>query len=225
MQLRCALISVVLLTLPFTHSMQAQQSIPEPIPGVHITNGSIPWAVDVYNGKQELVPIHHSAIDLNNHKGANVAGSLAGSFFYKPKATTEISGAHARVALHTDEPAFYVHVMNDPGGDSPDTSWAIVRAVVKKDRRVFSQIRFTQLTDNAKRSDSQVEATIESLPDGWLKITPSAPLAPGEYALMPIPKAQNAFSTFVFDFSLDPNGPNASDALSAPNAQESGAKP
>lgn len=214
MHFRCALATIAALTLLPVLPIHAQ-SVPEPIPGVHITNGTIPWAVDVYNGKQELVPIHHTDIDLNNHRGANVAGSLAGSFFYKPKATTEIPGAHARVALHTGKPVFYVHVMNDPGGDPSDANWAIVRAVVKKDRRVLAQIKFTQLTDNAKRSDAQVEATVEQLPDGWLKITPTDPLAPGEYALMPIPRTQNAYSVAVFDFSLNPNGPNAPDALSA----------
>jgi hypothetical protein len=193
------------------------QSSPEPIPGVHIPNGDVPWAVDVYDGKQQIVPIHHTAIDLNNHKGANVAGSLAGSFFYKPKMTTEINGAHARVSLHIGKPIFYVRVMNDPEGDSSDgfSYWAIVRATVKNDRRILAKIKFTQLTGNAKRSDSQVEASIEKLGDGWLKITPTTPLSPGEYALQPIPKGQNAFSTVVFDFSIDPKGPNATDALSA----------
>jgi hypothetical protein len=68
--------------IPFAGSAYAQH-IPEPIPGVQITNGSYPWAVDVFEGKQELVPIHHTNVGVNNHKGANVAGSLAGSFLYQ----------------------------------------------------------------------------------------------------------------------------------------------
>ena len=197
--------------------MQAQ-SIPEPVPGAHITNGSIPWAVDVFDGKQELVPIHHTAIGVDNHRGANLAGSLAGSFFYKPKMTTEIEGAHARVALHTGKPAFYVHVMSDPDGDSSSMidHWAIVRAAVKKDKRIISQIKFTQLTGKSKRDDSQVDATVETLAGGWLKITPVDALSPGEYALLPITKVANTFSTVVYDFTIDPNAPDAPDALSEP---------
>lgn len=216
MQLHRTFAPIVVLALSFVLPIEAQ-NIPEPIPGVHITNGSVPWAVDVYNDKQELVPIHHTDIEVNNHRGANVAGSLAGSFFYKPKMTTEISGAHARVALHSDKPVFYVHGMNDPGGESTGMfdHWAIVRAVVKRDSRVLAQVNFTQLTGNAKRSDSQIDATIETLPDGWLKITPNNPLTLGEYALQPVTKVANTFSTVVFDFSIDPKAPNASDALSA----------
>ncbi|WP_263367618.1 hypothetical protein [Edaphobacter bradus] len=207
------------LTLALIGSAPAQ-NIPEPIPGVQITNGSFPWAVDVYEGKQQLVPIHHTNVGVNNHKGANVAGSLAGSVFYKPKMTTEIEGAHARVALHTDKPVFYVHVMDDdPGGDSSTNllaNWAIVRAKVDKDRRILAQINFTQLTGNAKRRDTQVDANGEKFSDGWLKITPKEPLAVGEYVLQPVPRVANTFSTVVFDFTIDPKAPNSSEARSAP---------
>lgn len=209
------LLALVAIAAPLTVPARGQ-NVPDPVPGAHITNGSIPWAVDVYDGKQELVPIHHTTVDVDNHRGRNVAGSLAGGFFYKPKMTTEIAGTHARVALHTGKPVFYVHVMSDPGGDSTGglfDHWAIVRAVVKKDHRVISQIKFTQLTGKAKRDDSQVDTTVATLKDGWLKITPVDPLANGEYALLPVTSVANTFSTVVFDFTIDPNGPNAPDAV------------
>jgi len=219
--LRYLRVSIALaFILPFLPSGQAQK-IPEPIPGVHITNGSIPWALDVYEGKQQLVPIHHTNVEVNNHKGANVAGSLAGSVFYKPRFTTEISGAHARIALHSDKPVFYVHVMDDPAGDSsdaPSANWAIVRAIVNKDHRVLAQVNFTQLTGNAKRNDSQVDTTIEKLSDGWFKIVPKDPMSPGEYALQPVPKVANTFSTTVFDFTIDSKAPNSPEALSSPSS-------
>jgi hypothetical protein len=206
--------SAVVLVFPLS---APSQNIPEPIPGVPITNGTIPWAVDVYQGKPQLVPIHHTTVGVNNHKGANVAGSLAGSVFYKPKMTTEIDGGHARVALHTGKPVFYVHLMDDSREDSGGTfgDWAIVRAKIDKDHRVLSRVNFTQLTGNAKRSDSQVDVTVEKLSDGWVKMTPKEPLPVGEYALEPIPRGANTFSTVVFDFTLDPNAPNSTEARSA----------
>lgn len=219
LRLYCPAVLLSAFVLVLSGSAYAQ-SIPEPIPGVPITNGSYPWAVDVYEGKQQLVPIHHTNVGVNNHKGANVAGSLAGSVFYKPKMTTEIEGAHARIALHADKPVFYVHVMNDDPSDGSSgnllAQWAIVRAKIDKDRRILAQINFTQLTGNAKRSDAQVDVTVEKLSDGWMKITPKEPLAPGEYALQPAPKVANTFSTVVFDFALDPKAPNSPDAKMAP---------
>ncbi|CAN5582348.1 hypothetical protein BH10ACI4_BH10ACI4_08580 [soil metagenome] len=190
-------------------------------PGLTISNGGLPWALDTFKGKPELVPIHHSTVEVNNHKGANVAGSLAGSFFYKPKMTVELAGLHARTTVHATQPSIYLHKNgdSDPGGESAasDTMvWAVVRATVTKDRRIFAKVQFTQLTGNARRSDGVVDTTLETLPGGWLKLTPKTALEPGEYAVTPILKNQNTFSTVVYDFTLDPNGANASDAVSAP---------
>lgn len=190
------------------------QPAPLAATGLSIPSGSLPYALDHFEGQPQLVPVHHTSVEVNNHKGANVAGSLAGSVFYKPKMTVEVPGAHARTVLHDSSPAFYIHTLDDPdGGGNDSTVFAIVQAVPDKDRRIFAQVRFTQLTGNAKRKDGIIETNTERLPGGWLKLTPSAPLSPGEYALNPIPKAQNAFSTVVFDFTIDPAAPNASDAV------------
>lgn len=215
MQIR--VLTLLAVFLPATACL-AQSSAPEPAPGLRIPNGSLPFAFEHFKGSPQLVPVHHSSVEVNNHKGANVAGALAGSFLYKPKMSTELAGPHARTVLHDGQPSFYVHVLEDPdgGGDSANSEnfvYAIVRATPDKDRRVFAQIRFTQLTGNAKRNDGQVETATERLPDGWLKIMPTTPLAPGEYALTPVPKAQNAFATVVFDFQVDPAAANDTDAI------------
>jgi hypothetical protein len=204
--------SLVVLFLLFPFALLGQD--PEPAPGLRIPAGSLPYALDHFQGKPQLVPVHHSNIELNNHRGANVAGSLAGSFLYKPKITFEVAGEHARTILHDAQPSFYVHVLEDPdSGPNDGPVFAIVSAMPGKDRRVFAQIRFTQLTGNAKRNDGSVDLTVEHPPGGWLKITPQSPLPPGEYALTPIPKAQNAFSTVVFDFAIDPTAANDADAV------------
>ncbi|HTD96751.1 MAG TPA: hypothetical protein VK627_07465 [Edaphobacter sp.] len=51
MPLRRVSLALVAIALTFISAIHAQ-SAPEPIPGVKITNGSIPWAVDTYEGKQ-----------------------------------------------------------------------------------------------------------------------------------------------------------------------------
>jgi hypothetical protein len=198
-------------------ALPAQTSLPVVAPGLSIPSGSgaIPLALDQYDGKPELVPVHHSTVELNNHAGANFA---AGMVFAKAKATTELTGSHARVTLHDPKPAFYVHVDVDPdsAGDSAksDTAvWGLVQATVAKDRRIFARIQFTQITGHAKRADGQIDTDTETLSGGWLKIVPKAPLTPGEYAITPIPKTPNSFSTVVFDFTLDPTAPNATEAI------------
>jgi hypothetical protein len=211
-----------LLMLCLCVSALAQDNLPEVAPGLRIPNGSgaIPLALDRFNGVAELVPIHHSTVEVNNHTGANLAGSLAGSFFYKPKVTTELAGTEARTRLHSLQPSIFIHVLVDPdstadSANSDTSQWALVSATVKKDRRVFTKIRFTQLTGHAQRAEGVVETETETLAGGWLKLTPLTLLEPGEYAVMPVPRAANTFASTIFDFAIDPAAPNSNSAVMA----------
>ena len=191
------------------------QQIPDPMvaPGLTVPRSALPFAVDHFQGAPQLVPIHHSNVEVNNHKGANVAGSIMGSVFYKPKMTVEVEGEHARSVVHDTRPVFYLHILQDPGDTGPEDVYAIIKAMPDKGRRIFAKVRFTQMTGDAKRDDGMVDTITEHLPNGWLKLTPRDALAPGEYAVSPIMKSQNAFPTMVYDFMLDPAAPNATDAV------------
>ncbi len=208
---------ILMLPLALATVAAAQNLPPLAAPGLRVpASGSLPYALDRFEDKAELVPVHHSTVQLNNHKGANIAGSLAGSVFYKAKVTLELNGAHARTVLHAATPSFFLRVMDDPDSGPDDTPvYAILRVTPDKENRVFAKVQFTALTGNAKRNDGSVESTTEHLPGGWLKITPSGPLPNGEYVLTAVPKAQNSYANVVFDFAIDPAGANAADAVSA----------
>ena len=211
-------ITSLTLASPLFAQRYSQGDLPLAAPGLRVPGGPLPYALDHFQGLPQLVPVHHTSVELNNHKAANVTGSLAGSFFYKPKMSVEAAGAHARTILHDARPVFFIHILEDPDG-AGDTasretpSFAIVHATVDKDRRIFAQIRFTQLTGEAKRKEGIVDVETERLVHGWLKITPREDLAPCEYAFTPLAKAQNAFSTVVFDFAIDPAAFNLKDAI------------
>lgn len=216
--MRLASVSLcMLLSIRLSAGAQNSAPPPSPAPGLQIPSGALPYALDHFGGLPELVPVHHSTIEVNNHKGSNIAGSALNPFF-KQKMTTELAGAHARTVIHDGTPSFFLHFAEDPdgGGDTENSevpTFAIVHATVDKDRRIFAQIRQTQYTGNAKRIDGVVDAKIERLPGGWVKMTPTAPMPAGEYALSPVPKAQNTFSTMIYDFTIDPAAPNAVDAV------------
>lgn len=104
MKFHCLRVAAILgLSGSFLHAQSLTVA-----PGLTISNGGVPWALDTFQGKSELVPIHHSTVEVNNHKGANVAESLAGSFFYKPKLTVELAGLRARTVLHAAQPSIYL---------------------------------------------------------------------------------------------------------------------
>ena len=86
------------------------QSGPEAAPGLHVPGTAMPYALDSFAGKPELIPIQHSNVSVNNHAGANAAGQLAGSFFFKPKGAAELRGETAAVTLHSRRPVLYFHI-------------------------------------------------------------------------------------------------------------------
>ena len=202
-----------------TAAQLGDAAFPEGVPAPNMPVGNLPWVLDVFDGNKELVPVHRSSVQLDSHNGSNIAGALIAGPIYQSRFTTEISGNTARTPVHTSTPVFFVYVGDEsesgPAAPSVVAGWAVMRLVVDKDRRLLSTVQFTQLTDNAKRSDGQLEVTTEKLPRGWLKISPSAPLTPGEYALLPVMRQTNAFSTSVFDFKVDPESANAKDAFTS----------
>ncbi len=184
-------------------------------PGLCLPNGSRPYTLDTFQGVNQLLPMHSSAVQTNNHKGSNVAGGLLAGPFYKAKFTTELEGKQAKTVVHTGTPVFFVRLSEEADeGQSGLAGWAVVHVLVDKDRRLLSTVKFTQLTGNAKRSDTQVDAATEPMAEGWIKITPREALAPGEYVLEPVMKQENAYSLAVYDFRIDPASiENAADAI------------
>lgn len=196
--------------------MLTGQEKPVVAAGLSIPSTAIPYALDTFDGKPELVPIHHSNVSVNNHAGANVAGELAGSFFYKPKSTTELPEAAAAVTLHARRPILYLHP-DDQDDSSPDhnenlVGWAIVRAKSEKDKRIVSQIRVTQLTGHAKHNDDVIETQEGHLPNGWMTLSPTADLSNGQYVLTPVYKG-SLFAVTVYAFGIDPSAPEAEGAI------------
>jgi hypothetical protein len=200
--------------------LAAAPSRPFAAPGLQLPDASIPYALDEFQGKPLLVPIHHSPVTANNHAGANFAGAMAESFFYRPKITVELAGEHARVQLHSELPVFYLRLTQDPeyASDAQEGSsftLVLVRAKIKDGKRILSTIHFNSLGGHPKRSDGVVNVDIEHLPGGWVRITPQHPLTLDEYAIMPIPPSASEFAAVVFDFGIDPTAPVANDAIHA----------
>ena len=191
---------------------------PEVAPGLAIPRGGIPWALDSVGGKQELVPVHHSTVVLDNHRGSNLA---KGMVFGKQKMNTQLDGLHAATHLHTDRPVFFVPVgEDDVSPDAPaqsknaeTTNWAIVQASPEKDHRVMQVVTFTTVTNNAKRKEGVIEVDSTRMPNGLLKLTPKEPMAEGEYAIVPLTHTPNTFATVVYDFGIDKSSPENSDVV------------
>ena len=184
-------------------------------PGLRIPNGNVPWALDTVGGKQVLVPIHHAELSLP-------ANAAAGT----------IEGVTSRTPLHATTPVFFIHTSDrtentgDAGRGTP-TGWALLPAVVSGTQRTVARVKFSDVSAATVCTAPVVCMVAESLPDGWLRITPRDPLPPGEYVLLPVTRAATSQTGLAYDFSVDEAGPAARDAV-APgqnlDVQETGKK-
>ena len=172
-------------------------------PGLHIPNGNLPWALDTVEGKQVLVPVH----------GTLLAGAAT-------SATGTLDGTGSRTPLHTTSPVFFLHTSDrtentgDSGRGSP-TGWALLAVSVSGSARTVDRPRFADVNKATVCAPPVLCTLAESLPDGWLRIATVDPLAPGEYALVPVQKnTPSSGNQLAYDFTVGGNKPAAMDAVS-----------
>lgn len=218
MRPRLALLPAVLAAISVastSNSAAAQQHAVLSAPAISAPSDGLPYAIDSFKGQPELVPVHLTPVKQTFQEPSAAASSSTGR-----GAVGELEGTHARTVLHGATPAFYIHLDATASTHRRDSSYAIVRAFPAKDLRVFAQVRSTEADARPKHIVGLIASTTQALPDGWVKITPKAGLAPGEYALNPVP-GTHTFSKVVFDFRIDPAAPNAPDVVVPPDAAQS----
>lgn len=194
---RSATPPVPAIAAPAAHSGTYSVSNGELIvaPGLRIPNGNVPWALDVIAGRQVLVPVHH-AVSVQQ-PGLSAAGAQA-----------TLEGAASRTALHSTSPVFFVHSSDrtentgDAGRGTP-TGWALLPAKVSGTTRTIDRVKFSDVSGATVCSTTVLCTQAEALPEGWLRITPREPLAPGQYALVPVPRTSTSLSPLVYDFTVD----------------------
>jgi hypothetical protein len=199
--------------------MPVQSRGPTVAPGVTLPATGRIWALDTFEGMQELVHMMYIPIITDRHAAENLVKANLAPFIYKPKMTMEIPGTKAAVRLHDLTPVIFVRRSRADVEDAAlgsasaqgNTGLALVKLEVHGNKRLVSTIAYTQVTGKASRSQAAVETVIEPVAKSdWEKIMPKHPLAPGEYALVALPEQQNLYSTRVFDFAIDPKAPRNS---------------
>lgn len=178
-------------------------------PGLIVPNGNVPWALETApDGKAALVPIHHSAIS----EPEGVAT--------EPPASHMLEGQHAHTALRSATPVFFVHT-NDrtentgDAGRGNSTGWVLVAATSEGTNRKLPHVQFSQIAQGTSCVAPLLCLRAETLPDGWARLTPREPLAPGDYVLIPVQRQPKPGVLVVYDFTADPNAALTKDAVIA----------
>lgn len=109
------------------------------------------------------------------------------------KTTVEIPGERAATQLSASRPEFYVRFVNE-------SHIRLVRAAPKKGARVVQRWAVIPVTNELIEEQDEVEIYRKQLADGLYKIWPTAPLKPGEYAV--IQYATGKGDIQIWDFAV-----------------------
>jgi hypothetical protein len=201
--------------------------MPEVSRGLELPDEDSVFVLDTFHGTPELVELISKELrmDSKTRHGLGILNPLAGE-----KASLELEGAHAKVHLHVDDPAFYLSlglsdtkepVLSHPftvntangkaaqedtnhGAHSAQSGFVIVKVDERNALRLVGAIHISP-SGNVTQDEDVIPATVEMLPGKrWLRIEPKQKLVVGgEYALVEI-LSPSDISDSVWDFRVDP---------------------
>jgi hypothetical protein len=211
-------------------SEMAEASLPQVAPGLRIPEDQGVFLLDNFQGEPQLLEIQQNASDINGEKKTNILRSainpIAGI-----KAAIELDHPHAAIQAHVEVPALYINV--DTGSDQPPSPtesaqhsspqsatppsgqqaqqpapsdhYRILRLEVKGNKRVVGDVK-RQATGKVSQEQHEVKSTSTRLAGGWVKVTPTEALAPGEYAVVEM-LGKEGMNLYVWDFGVNPKAP------------------
>jgi hypothetical protein len=204
---------------------------PQVAPGLHLPDDGGILLLDTYETQPQLILLQQNGGEVNQNKKTNIMRSAINPIA-SSKQTIELDGLHATVQAHATLPAIYVSLEQEqvlsPSAQQaapqqsqqpqqpqqPELAWDrfhIVRAQTKKGKRIIGDVKVSVL-GKASQEQVLVTTTSQRLAGGWVKITPTSPLQPGEYALVEM-LGKEGMNTYVWDFGMNPSAPANANAL------------
>jgi hypothetical protein len=209
---------------------------PRVAPGLHLPELSGMFLLDNFKGQPQLVEVQQNEGEVDRSKGSVLRGALnpAGSAKATIELDGEHAAVWAHVAVPSiyiknddespagpppgetdsaqpskpslDAPRSHPQSPEQPEqATAPFERYCIVRLKVKSGKRIVGDLK---RTTSGKTSPDQnsVKTTIDRIAGGWLKLTPTEDLAPGEYAIVEM-RGSEAMNLYLWPFSVNPNAP------------------
>ncbi len=204
---------------------QAEQArTPQVAPGLLLPEDGSVMLLDTFQNQSQLVEIQQDAGELNRNRTKNVLRAVVIPVATS-KQTIELYGEHASVQAHAPLPSIYVNVnpLPESAGQQPEKAqqaqppeqpwdrFHIVHMQYKNGKRIIGEVKINAL-GKVSQDQTLVLTTAEKLTGGWVKVTPTAPLEPGEYAVVEM-LGKDGINTYVWDFGMHPDAPANASAL------------
>jgi hypothetical protein len=195
-----------------------ERKLPEVAPSLRLPEDSGVFLLDSFQGEAQIDEIQQTAADVDPNTRAGIFRNPLGG----QKQTLALEGAHATVQSHVNVPSLYINLADQTGPtDSAHASpqqpqqpeqpivpfdrFRIVRAEVKSDRRILGDVK-RQVSGRMSQEQHVVKTTISNIAGGWLKLTPTDPLEPGEYAIVEV-MGKEGMNLYLWDFGVNPKAP------------------
>ncbi|MFZ0798108.1 MAG: hypothetical protein WCA13_15775 [Terriglobales bacterium] len=199
-----------------------QARSPQVAPGLRLPDEAGIFLLDTYQNQPQLAELQQSGGDVDKNAKSNILRAainpLAGA-----KQTIELPGPHAKVQSHTTVPSLYVNIdlnnnnegapatvtskpaAGEPPPLSPLERFKIIHIDVKGSKRVADAVKIA-VTGKMKTDERFVASTATAMSGGWVKLTPTDPLAAGEYAVAEM-LGKEGMNLYVWDFGVNPSAP------------------
>ncbi len=195
-----------------------QARSPQVAPGLRLPDEGGIFLLDTYQNQPQLAELQQSGSELDKNTKSNILRSainpLAGA-----RQTIELPEAHAKIQSHTAVPSLYINIdanvnqgapasaqiAGEPAALAPTERFKIIRIEVKGSKRVAGAVKIA-VTGKTKTDERFVAATATAMTGGWVKLTPTEPLAAGEYAVAEM-LGKEGMNLYVWDFGVNPSAP------------------
>jgi hypothetical protein len=205
-------------------------------PGLRLPEDGV-VLLDNYQSQPQLVTLEQNGGELNKNMKGNILHAAINPIA-SSKQLIELQGAHARIISHAATPSIFINVQaqdDDPNAGAapaqaperpqkagqPEMPWdryRIVRAQAKGDKRIIGDVKIA-VYGKVSQEGKFVPTNSEQLTGGWVRITPTQPLEPGEYAVAEM-LGKDGMNLYVWDFAVSPSAPpNALSRKPEPAAQ------
>jgi len=188
---------------------------PHVAPGLRLPDDGGVILLDTFQTQPQLVELQQSSGELNKNVKGNILRATINPIA-SAKQTIELPGAHARIQAHVTVPAIYVNLEQQDQLDKAtqiaekskeeQLAWdrfKIVHLQSNKDKRVVGDIKIA-IYGKVSQEQKLVPTTSTKLTGGWVKVTPSTDLAPGEYAVIEL-LGKDGMNLYVWDFGVTPS--------------------
>jgi len=193
-----------------------QARSPQVAPGLHLPDEGGIFLLDTYQNQPQLAELQQSGTDLDKNTKSNILRSAINPLA-SARQTIELPGTHAKIQAHTTVPSLYINIDTNQGvpatvqatGEPPPLAltdrFKIIRIEVKGGKRVAGAVKVA-VTGKMKTDERYVAATATAMTGGWVKLTPTEPLAAGEYAVAEM-LGREGMNLYVWDFGVNPSAP------------------